>query len=91
MTIGRLAFYQAAPWSHDHAMQRLALATRKALYLRAYKPMLPAKPYICWLFGFRLLAGGQKLLAWGGRAEPNGPMAAERLLKLFIFFIKNLC
>lgn len=66
-------------------MSRLVPATRKALYLQAYKPALPAKPYICWLFGFRLLAGGQKLFAWGGRAEPNGPMAAEGLLKLFIF------
>ena len=66
-------------------MLSMLSTTRKALYLQACKPMLPAKPYICWLFGFRLLAGGQKLFAWGGRAKPNGPTVAERLLKLFIF------
>lgn len=39
-------------------MLSMLSTTRKALYLLACKPMLPAKPYICWLFGFRLLAGG---------------------------------
>jgi hypothetical protein len=32
-----------------------------------------------------LLTEGKNFLHGGGRAAPNGPMAAERLLKLFIF------
>jgi len=61
--------------------------------------LLPAKPYTYRLAGLRypqslILAGLQILPAilrpktfcmGGGRAEPNGPTAAERLLKLFIF------
>ena len=63
---------------------------------------MPVEPYIYWLVGLRypkplistslqVLPGSWVLFnfAWGGRAEPNGPTAAERLLKLFIFFYKK--
>jgi len=64
---------------------RFALATRKPLYLQAYRLALPAKPYTCWLADFACHFAAKNFLHGGGRAEPNGPTAAERLLKLFIF------
>jgi hypothetical protein len=62
-----------------------------------------SKPYIYWLAGLRcpkpLISAGLQVFArhfaaknflhGGGRAELNSPMAAERLLKLFIFFKKH--
>ena len=63
---------------------------------------MPVEPYIYWLVGLRcpkpLISTSLQVFAWilgafkfcmgGSRAEPNGPMAAERLLKLFIFLKK---
>jgi hypothetical protein len=61
--------------------------------------LLPANPYTYRLTGLRypqslIFAGfsvfachfaAKNFLHGGGRAEPNGPTAAERLHKLFIF------
>jgi hypothetical protein len=70
-------------------MLSMLSTTRKPLYLQACRLALPAKPYTCWLAGFACHFATKNFLHGGGRAEPNGPMAAERLRKLFIFFIKS--